>query len=51
MPPPMIVCFANSDKKNEIFGKRKMLHSNSMISSIFESDKITIQENLKVYKK
>ena len=50
-PPPIIVCFANRDKKSENFGKRKMLQSNSMISSNFESDKITIQENLTVYKK
>ena len=28
-----------------------MLQSNSMISSNFESDKVTIQENLTVYKK
>ena len=47
-PPPIIVRFANRDKKNEIFGKRKMLQSNSMISFNFESDKITIQENLTV---
>ena len=50
-PPPIIVRFANRDKKNEIFGKRKMLQSNSMISSNFESDKVSIQENLTVYKK
>ena len=50
-PPPIIVRFSNRDKKNEIFGKRKMLHSNSMISSNFESDKVSIQENLTIYKK
>ena len=50
-PPPIIVRFTNRDKKNEIFGKRKMLLSNSMISSNFESDIVTIQENLTVYKK
>ena len=50
-PLPIIVRFANRDKKNEIFGKRKMLQSNSLISSNFKSDTITIQENLTVYKK
>ena len=50
-PPPIIVRFANRDKKNEIFGKRKMLQSNSMITSNFESDKVSIQENLTIYKK
>ena len=50
-PLPFTVRFANRDKKNETFGKRKMLRSNSIINSNFETDKITVQENLTVYEK
>ena len=47
-PPPIIVRFANRDKRNEIYKKRKLLKLNckTELMSHNSSPNITIQENL-----
>ena len=47
-PPPIIVRFANRDKRNEIYKKRKLLKSNCKTEPMSHnsSPNITIQENL-----
>ena len=45
-PPPIIVRFANRDKRNEIYSNRKLLKSNPSSSSNFATANVTIQENV-----
>ena len=47
-PPPIIVRFANSDKRNEIYKERKLLKLNCKTDPMSHnsSPNITIQENL-----
>ena len=45
-PPPIIVRFANRDKRNEIYSKGKLLKSNPSSSSNFDTANVTIQGNL-----
>lgn len=50
-PPPIIVRFANRDKRNEFYRNRRLLANNNEIKSVFGASYITIRENLTTYRK
>jgi len=49
--PPIIARFANRDKRNELYFKKKLLNSNRKISSNFGKSEISFKENLTGYRK
>jgi len=41
--PPIIVRFANKDKRNELYSKRKMFKSNSSVKSRFGNAELSFK--------